>query len=814
MADGAAARRPPRPDAAASASFLRLNPDAVGSVRRGHRPLPRHRPVPRRPDDHRDRLDHAERLRRPAALGPLPVHPAQPGLLHPGRLRRAADPAGAEPAGRPRPRAGRGGPRPGRRRPAPTPSTWPASWPSLRVAVGELATRDFIRSELTRLVEGGDDGEKREKKAKKKREQRSTRLGDRREPRDTADRRPRARTPSPDRGRVRVRPRRRSARCSTSAVPCPSACEVDGAPASCCRSGTPAGRRSATATAPPVPAGCSRRGPASWTWRHRQPVDRAGAGRLGVDHRAAGSVVVHGAATVVATSARGRPRWTLSSRPGPRRVRAGPSRRAGCPRPAVRWRTSGVHCGPPARTVDLDATGRAVRSHRGTARRRRPDRPTDASRRCGGACSATRRPSTVTAARPAPRGRRPPSGFRPRRVRDDTDCHRRPGRRRRREPYDGQRDAASARLPAARHRVAGPSMMSSATYGATAARAASGPRSARRRHRRAAAPGELGVPTAAASADDRGGPRQAVPAAGSGEPRRRACPRRGRPRLVLTGDARSPAPVHRAAPLEDAADDRPRAPGHRREVVTHRRSDDRAERSRHGAQPVRTCTSAPAAPASTRTTMNGARSASATAATASPASRPSTTRSLAAGERLHRDERGQQRGRHEVDDPGHPRLLHPGGRHRQPGQLEQVAAQRRRRAPPPRAPSRSCRHLRRPRPAGERDRDDGGDHLDAGAARTGSAPARRPRRRARPAAGRPPPGSPAAAAATAARGTPRGRRRRARPAPAPPRAAAPSAPTHRGGVPDRGRSRRRRRGRPAGPAPGRGRRWTAPSSRR
>ena len=42
---------------------------------------------------------------------------------------------------------------------------------SLRVAVGELATRDFIRSELNRLVEDDDDGEKREKKSKKKREQ-------------------------------------------------------------------------------------------------------------------------------------------------------------------------------------------------------------------------------------------------------------------------------------------------------------------------------------------------------------------------------------------------------------------------------------------------------------------------------------------------------------------------------------------------------------------------------------------------------------------------------------------------------------------
>ena len=39
---------------------------------------------------------------------------------------------------------------------------------SLRVAVGELATRDFIRGELGRLV--GDDGEEREEKARKKKE--------------------------------------------------------------------------------------------------------------------------------------------------------------------------------------------------------------------------------------------------------------------------------------------------------------------------------------------------------------------------------------------------------------------------------------------------------------------------------------------------------------------------------------------------------------------------------------------------------------------------------------------------------------------
>jgi uncharacterized membrane protein len=42
---------------------------------------------------------------------------------------------------------------------------------SLRVAVGELATRDFIRSELNRLTEeNGDEPDKRDKKAKKRRD--------------------------------------------------------------------------------------------------------------------------------------------------------------------------------------------------------------------------------------------------------------------------------------------------------------------------------------------------------------------------------------------------------------------------------------------------------------------------------------------------------------------------------------------------------------------------------------------------------------------------------------------------------------------
>ncbi len=41
---------------------------------------------------------------------PVPVHPAQPGVLHPGRIRRAADPARPEPPGEPGPGVFGGGP--------------------------------------------------------------------------------------------------------------------------------------------------------------------------------------------------------------------------------------------------------------------------------------------------------------------------------------------------------------------------------------------------------------------------------------------------------------------------------------------------------------------------------------------------------------------------------------------------------------------------------------------------------------------------------------------------------------------------------
>jgi hypothetical protein len=55
------------------------------------------------PNRHRRGVDSGQSHRRDLSLGPLPVHPAQPALLHPSRVRRPADPAQPEPPGRHRP---------------------------------------------------------------------------------------------------------------------------------------------------------------------------------------------------------------------------------------------------------------------------------------------------------------------------------------------------------------------------------------------------------------------------------------------------------------------------------------------------------------------------------------------------------------------------------------------------------------------------------------------------------------------------------------------------------------------------------------
>ena len=125
--------------------------EAVGRFSEAVRPVPRHRPIPGDSDRLRDRLDPAESVRAVAALGSVPVHPAQPGLLHAGGVRGAADPARAEPPGEPRP---------GRRwrRTGAAPQQTKADTEylarelaALRIAVGEVATRDYLRRELEEL---------------------------------------------------------------------------------------------------------------------------------------------------------------------------------------------------------------------------------------------------------------------------------------------------------------------------------------------------------------------------------------------------------------------------------------------------------------------------------------------------------------------------------------------------------------------------------------------------------------------------------------------------------------------------------------
>ena len=86
-------------------------PTPSAASRRG-RALLRDCPLPRRADDPRGVWIAAQRVRGRPALGPVSVHPAEPGVLDPGRVRGAADPARAEPPGAAR--AGDDGLRPGR----------------------------------------------------------------------------------------------------------------------------------------------------------------------------------------------------------------------------------------------------------------------------------------------------------------------------------------------------------------------------------------------------------------------------------------------------------------------------------------------------------------------------------------------------------------------------------------------------------------------------------------------------------------------------------------------------------------------------
>ena len=122
--DGRAGRRPP----SGVDRWLNPHPASAGPAQEQPPVLHGHRPGDVRPVLRRlarflgtgtflfwqtltvDHLDHAEPGRGQLPVGPVPVHPAQPGVLDPGRVRGAADPAGPEPPGRPGPDLARGGP--------------------------------------------------------------------------------------------------------------------------------------------------------------------------------------------------------------------------------------------------------------------------------------------------------------------------------------------------------------------------------------------------------------------------------------------------------------------------------------------------------------------------------------------------------------------------------------------------------------------------------------------------------------------------------------------------------------------------------
>ena len=118
------------------------DPETFGRFAETVRPLHGDGDVPLLHDGVRHRLDHDQRRRDLGPrVGPLPVHPAQPDLLDPGVVRRPADPARAEPPGVARPGHRRAGPRGQRPRATPTWSILAREVASLRMAVGEVATR-------------------------------------------------------------------------------------------------------------------------------------------------------------------------------------------------------------------------------------------------------------------------------------------------------------------------------------------------------------------------------------------------------------------------------------------------------------------------------------------------------------------------------------------------------------------------------------------------------------------------------------------------------------------------------------------------
>ncbi|CAA9224517.1 MAG: FIG00816212: Putative membrane protein, partial [uncultured Acidimicrobiales bacterium] len=148
-----AGRRPLAPAHARAGPRHPLRHGGVRALLGGHRQDPRHRSVPGRADGRRRAVDHGQRGGGLPALGPVPVHPPEPGVLHPGRLRRAPDPPRPEPPGR----AGQGADRAGPRGRVPHPGGHRVP----RAGAGGGAHRAHRRRHRRRPEPGGGAGHRR-----------------------------------------------------------------------------------------------------------------------------------------------------------------------------------------------------------------------------------------------------------------------------------------------------------------------------------------------------------------------------------------------------------------------------------------------------------------------------------------------------------------------------------------------------------------------------------------------------------------------------------------------------------------------------
>ena len=136
-----------------AAAVVQPRPGSRGPGQRVGRPVPGHRPLSGVADHHRHRLDSPEPLRGPACAGIA----TRSSLLNLAFSTQAAYAAPlillAQNRQENRDKVSRRRTAAGPSRPRPTPSSWPRRLAALRLAVGEVATRDYLRRELEEVRE-------------------------------------------------------------------------------------------------------------------------------------------------------------------------------------------------------------------------------------------------------------------------------------------------------------------------------------------------------------------------------------------------------------------------------------------------------------------------------------------------------------------------------------------------------------------------------------------------------------------------------------------------------------------------------------